>query len=368
MPKPKKAHPFDQYLYRAIKRSISSWLYYSGGMFSKAHAVKNSSEKSTPWKILRYEHIIEPEQADIPLSNMSYVRPQTFENHLKVLSKHFFVLTLSDFIERINSEKIIPERAVVVTIDCGYKDAFYNAYPLLSKYGVPATFFLPTAFIGTGNAFWNDKVLIALLILQEKESPLPMLPIRELERFDKNIEEISKNREITLEVISFIIKTLSNLPVEERALVTTFLVDICYEMGGFPELTLFLSWDEVRAMSKSPLISFASLTHGHAISSDLGRNEIASNIHESFASFRENNITAVQAVALPDGKYSKENRKVFSELGLKYVFGLENGTELGKSNKSAAVLKRIPVYQDCSYTKDLFAAHVLEIYSFGIKY
>jgi len=45
-----------------------------------------------------------------------------------------------------------------VTFDDGYKNVHDVAFPILRELGVPATVFLPTAFIGTGRRLWWDEV------------------------------------------------------------------------------------------------------------------------------------------------------------------------------------------------------------------
>jgi peptidoglycan/xylan/chitin deacetylase (PgdA/CDA1 family) len=56
---------------------------------------------------------------------------------------------LTDFLA---GRRGLPERAVVITVDDGHASMYEHAYPLLKKYGFPATFFLYSDFIGSGDA------------------------------------------------------------------------------------------------------------------------------------------------------------------------------------------------------------------------
>ena len=58
----------------------------------------------------------------------------------------------------IQQGKSLPEKAVVITFDDGYKDNYLYAYPILKKHRIPATIFLATGHIDTGKLFWWDKV------------------------------------------------------------------------------------------------------------------------------------------------------------------------------------------------------------------
>lgn len=72
--------------------------------------------------------------------------PGLFERHLAWLGEHCDVIDLESAKERCRSTR--PTRpAVVITFDDGYRDNYDYAYPLLTKYGFAATFFVTTGFI-----------------------------------------------------------------------------------------------------------------------------------------------------------------------------------------------------------------------------
>ena len=77
------------------------------------------------------------------------VSADRFARQLKYLSeKGYTVISLQDLAAHIDGDKAIPRKAVVITIDDGYRSAHKIAYPLLRKYGYPATIFVYSKFIG----------------------------------------------------------------------------------------------------------------------------------------------------------------------------------------------------------------------------
>ena len=74
-----------------------------------------------------------------------------FGQHLEYLSRNNFqVLTFSAAIAYLRSEGPVKKTAVI-TIDDGYKSFFKNGFPLLKKYGFPATLFINTKTVGGGD-------------------------------------------------------------------------------------------------------------------------------------------------------------------------------------------------------------------------
>lgn len=73
------------------------------------------------------------------------VSPQRFEWHMAYLKKHRFnVLPLSTVVHMIKEGKSLPRKSVVITFDDGYEDNYLYAFPVLRKYGFPATIFVIT--------------------------------------------------------------------------------------------------------------------------------------------------------------------------------------------------------------------------------
>jgi peptidoglycan/xylan/chitin deacetylase (PgdA/CDA1 family) len=85
------------------------------------------------------------------------VTPSHFAEHLEVLRQHARPIRLQQ-LPRALSDGKLPDRSVVVTFDDGYVDNLYNAKPLLERYGIPATVFVITGYIGDEREFWWDEL------------------------------------------------------------------------------------------------------------------------------------------------------------------------------------------------------------------
>ncbi|NEQ79828.1 MAG: polysaccharide deacetylase family protein [Moorea sp. SIO2I5] len=85
------------------------------------------------------------------------VTPEHFAEHLEVLRKHRYPLSLQQLTQTIRVRQPI-KRSVVITFDDGYADNFYNAKPLLKRYDIPATVFVTTGGIGHSREFWWDEL------------------------------------------------------------------------------------------------------------------------------------------------------------------------------------------------------------------
>src|SRR5581483_9499448 len=79
------------------------------------------------------------------------------------IASQFTPLALDEALSRMRSGSL-PARALAVTFDDGYADNAVAALPILARYGVPATFFIATDFVG-GGRMWNDTVIEAVRAL-----------------------------------------------------------------------------------------------------------------------------------------------------------------------------------------------------------
>lgn len=77
------------------------------------------------------------------------VSPKVFEAQMcYVHEQGFNVVSVLDLYLMLKNGTTIPKKTVVVTFDDGYEDNFTEAFPVLSKYQIPATIFVSTERVG----------------------------------------------------------------------------------------------------------------------------------------------------------------------------------------------------------------------------
>jgi len=73
---------------------------------------------------------------------------KTFEQYMKYLSKNGYqTVFLDDVYLHIKGKKTLNYKAVALTFDDGYLDNWVAAYPILKKYNLKGTIFIPTDFV-----------------------------------------------------------------------------------------------------------------------------------------------------------------------------------------------------------------------------
>jgi peptidoglycan/xylan/chitin deacetylase (PgdA/CDA1 family) len=84
--------------------------------------------------------------------------PERFERFCRFFGRHFRVVPLSGLLADHRAGKDVGGR-LAITFDDGYANNFEIAAPLLRKYGLPATFFVTTGWIGTQTvAPWDEPL------------------------------------------------------------------------------------------------------------------------------------------------------------------------------------------------------------------
>jgi peptidoglycan/xylan/chitin deacetylase (PgdA/CDA1 family) len=76
-----------------------------------------------------------------------------FEAQMEYLSRNGYrVVSLAQFARFLDGKEPMPKKTVVITIDDGYRATYQVAYPILKKYGFPATVYLYSDFVGATDA------------------------------------------------------------------------------------------------------------------------------------------------------------------------------------------------------------------------
>ena len=85
-----------------------------------------------------------------------------FEEMCALLAEHYSVISLDEAVVRLREGEALPPRTVVLTFDDGYGSNYELAFPVLKKYGLPATIFVATEFVDERVALWPDRIEYAV--------------------------------------------------------------------------------------------------------------------------------------------------------------------------------------------------------------
>ena len=112
---------------------------------------------SSRLRILCYHGVCEDRLAGAPWMPRYFVTQSAFEAQLQYLQKNARLLPLAEAVRRLRAGSL-PPRSVCLTFDDGYANNLRLAYPLLQKYAAPATIFLSSAYIESGDFYPFLKV------------------------------------------------------------------------------------------------------------------------------------------------------------------------------------------------------------------
>ena len=105
-----------------------------------------------------------------------FISVESFERRLRFLASRYRIVSLQDALEQHRTGRIAP-RQVVLTFDDGFYNFLGRAVPLLKKYNAPATVYVVTNGVETGEPIFNLLVKDVMLSTRHRTAPgLPHAP------------------------------------------------------------------------------------------------------------------------------------------------------------------------------------------------
>jgi peptidoglycan/xylan/chitin deacetylase (PgdA/CDA1 family) len=212
--------------------------------------------------VLTYHRIAEP-GVDRFYDPVISATPESFRAQVKWLSNHVRLLTLHELIDQVLTSSPWRGPAVLLTFDDGYRDNFDVAVPILRERNIPATFFIPTAFLESPRLPWWDHIAYVIKQTQMRQLTLernpggggaaPPLKI--------DLEKMPRSVAIMTIVHEFLNDTIADEQWFLEQLNGRAEVDVNHNSLG---RALFMTWDQVRALADSGAgLTVGSHAHGH---------------------------------------------------------------------------------------------------------
>lgn len=158
---------------------------------------KPAENQVIKFPIFNYHHIrpMPPESAGVTERAFT-VTPEGLEAHLKYFKENGYQVVLVDeLLDYFDSGKPLPPKAVAITFDDGWQEHYKNAFPILKKYGVKATFFVPTGWVGQPEIMsWDEmkEMSQAGMIFGSHSISHPYLDKLSDENLKKEVEDSKK--------------------------------------------------------------------------------------------------------------------------------------------------------------------------------
>jgi peptidoglycan/xylan/chitin deacetylase (PgdA/CDA1 family) len=147
-----------------VKRGL-----HAGG----AYTISRRFGRRSTAVILRY-HSVAPD-AESPLA---YIDPglavpmEAFDRQMKFLRERYTPVSLGHILEAILEGRGLPPLAVAVTFDDGYRDNYVGAFPILKKYGIPATFYITAGCVNDREPLWTSRLRYYFIATRERSLTL----------------------------------------------------------------------------------------------------------------------------------------------------------------------------------------------------
>ncbi|MBW1678997.1 MAG: polysaccharide deacetylase family protein [Deltaproteobacteria bacterium] len=242
---------------RTIVNTVGVALFYTASL-KMIKYIRQKIFKNFRLIILMYHRVDEPTADYFNLC----VPPSNFEKQMRYLKKNYRVISLKTLAQYIRSKKSLPDDCVVITFDDGYRDNHTNAYPILKKYGLPATIFLTIGYINNNELPWWDR--LARIVEEGRKKivnldlPAEICP----ERIKKPLSEIfSGETAISKKKINSLASLFKEVSEDQKNLTLNYLEEKILPPMESSEM---LSWTQIKEMSNNN-ISFGSHTFTHPI-------------------------------------------------------------------------------------------------------
>ncbi|MCC6531335.1 MAG: polysaccharide deacetylase family protein [Burkholderiales bacterium] len=215
------------------------------------------------------------------------VDARTFDWQVRCLCEYFHILPLDEAVEKLG-RRALPQGAVSITFDDGYRDNCEVALPVLRRHGASATFFVATDFLGGGIMF-NDVVIESL-----RRTASSRLDLSELGYGTYDLADTAARRA----AVRSILPALKREPWRERARKAFRLAQIAAVQ---PPADLMLTPEQVRALHRSGMTIGAHTVH-HPILASMDDSEASVEIDSSKRALEAITGEEVTLFAYPNGR------------------------------------------------------------------
>ncbi len=239
-----------------------------------------------------------------------------FREHMLLLKERFDVVNIARLLE-FNRDRQPARPLALVTFDDGYADNYEVAFPILKEVGIPAVFFIPTAYIDGSRLLWWDEIAWCL-----RHATVERVRLNGVEGdFSLGSDDVERS----INRIQRLIQSRADVSIDDQLMEVR---ECCRpsESSAAAARGLFASREQIREMRRGGM-DVGAHTHSHPVLSHLTDDSQREELRESKAILEELLGEPVPSVAYPFGSSSDYNRhtcRIAESLGYQIGFNFIN--------------------------------------------
>jgi peptidoglycan/xylan/chitin deacetylase (PgdA/CDA1 family) len=278
-------------------------------------------------------------------------------SNMRFLRRHFTPLSAAEFCSCLEQGKF-PPRACLITFDDGWQDNDRHALPVLQAMKAPAVFFIATAYIGTKETFWQERLTRRLVgLCRSPDNCRPMLTEFGIAgACDADLTEARR-------VVRAFVTQLKSSDSDTIERVITRVSDAC-EKAGLADSgngdDSFLAWNQVARIVSTGLVTIGSHAHRHIPLTRLGGEQASAELLRSVREIELHGLPTPSLCAYPNGDYDAAVMNALDTAGLKAGFTTEHGYVRPGDDRRR--LPRVNIHEGSASTPPEFLCRLLGIF------
>lgn len=259
--------------------------------------------------VLTYHRVNTPAARPDLYPGLISATPEQFTAQMRWLAENTRVVTLDEVLAAWRGTHSLPPRAVLLTFDDAYADFGENAWPVLSRLGLPVTLFVPTAFPDSGRRFWWDRLHDAV-----RRAPAGA----RLPTASGSVIMPPSGRTVLFKRIRADVKARSHTEA------MTYVDTLIGALGGSEGPPCVLSWDDLARLARDG-VTLAPHSRSHPLLARVPGEQLASEIVGSADDLEQRVSYRTAAFSYPSGSHDRAARETVAAAGFEVAFTTRRG-------------------------------------------
>ena len=263
-------------------------------------------------RVLTYHRIAELNSMPELNPRMISATPAAFEQQMRFVARHYRAVGMEEVLEAAERRRELAGKPLMITFDDAYRDFAETALPILQRYRLPVTLFVPTAFPDhTERWFWWDKLYCAIT-----ESARPQLHVVRVGQL---------NLQTHAERMTSMKKLQTHIKGMEHSSAMALVDATCEQLGFKPSARkTVLGWSELRGLAKAG-VTMGAHTRTHPIMTRLTPAELRDEVAGSWQDLQHEIGEVPPIFCYPAGGHDEMVVQVLREEGIKLAFTTRKG-------------------------------------------